>query len=321
MNLGRPTIDVGRFEEAVEFLNNFGDLIDDCKLAFYDINEIMSKNILNHLNDKASKTLKSLELYNCYGSILNGMIKPFEQVTSLKISAPEEPIKQKISQFFPKLQKFYVTLWTKVSDWSFNDLISLELSKQDQESESKIADLIKRSPKLKFLKFEWQNRDILKEASEYLPESVQIWIDDNENQNQQENIYLSTVKKLEVFTFEKDVTLSPFNFNQLEQFTLKMNARGFGCIPQSNRNDLSQEWKSFITSKVNPNLKTLKLATRTITAENIEFVLKTLPRLEAVTFDVMYSPTTFPHLNDWNVSTETIEDPFSESTAFKLTKR
>lgn len=281
-----------------------------------------SKDVLNHLNDKTSKTLKSLGLYGCHETTLNGLNKPFEQVMSLKLSAGESNLSQKFCQFFPNLQKF--NLRGKISDWSFNGLVSLELSEQSHEVESNIADLIKRSTQLKFLKLEWQNHAILEIASEYIPKSVQIWIFNKENQNRllsQQNVDLSTVKNLEVFTFEMDITLSPFNFNQLEHFTLDMRASSYGCIPMANRNDLSDEWKSFITSKVNPSLKEITLATRTINKANIEFILKTFPNLNAVNFDVMYSEFTFPHLNGWNVEIKEIQEPYLESTVYKLTKQ
>lgn len=317
MDLARPSIDLTGFQEAKKFISLFGDLIEDCVIYFYEIDEFESKYILNHLNVKTSKTLKSLELYGCHLSTLDVLTKPFEEVKILRISSGTSSISQNFGHFFPNLEIFEAS-WTKISDWSFNSLVSLELSEQDYSEESNIADLIKRSLQLKYLRLDWQNHDILKEANEFIPENLHIWIFERESQNEwlaQDYVYLSTVKNLEVYTFEIDV-IPPINFNELEHFTLDLRSRIDYSSSVPAQNNMSNEWEAFINTKVNPNLKTFTLATQSVTEENIIFILETLPHLRSLTIEVFIPPMTIPTVTDWYVNSEMI----AENTIIQFTR-
>lgn len=69
-----------------DFLYAFGDLIEKLEIDFYEINESLGHQMVKIVDYKCSATVKSLELTNCTGNVLDGLKTNFTEVKTFKVS-------------------------------------------------------------------------------------------------------------------------------------------------------------------------------------------------------------------------------------------
>lgn len=248
-------------------------------------------NIMKFVNDNSSESLKGLNLTRCRGSVLNELKTAFPAVNSMWISFDKmknlsltEATGQKLSFFFPNIQKFFVL---NPENWSlinghFPKLIEFSvkapLDKPNKLDENQVIDFLKnntqidtleiRSPTLKFL------REIA--VNDILPHLMSLKLNSiGDDYYNGDTIHFSKLKELNlrIKSVYNGMELIFFNFEDfkhLMKFSLHV------------KPELTEKWFTFINRNVNRELCMFALTTDKLANEQLHDILMKLPTLNDI---------------------------------------
>lgn len=289
---------VENFDETNDMLSIFGDMVYNIVIYFQNIAVEQSKEIVKHINEHCSATLKTLRLLNCSGNVLDDLDNKFTNVSLLTFTThPTEEFQTtaeniKFNETFPNL----VTLNTfdakhsvKAHDWKFIHGYYPNLKKLTvQASNAKMHD------HLHIIKFLQLNSHI--ETITIKHSSLKLW--------HQITQLLSNLQRIEFLGISQDFTnhkCDTLNFESVKHFLFEsLNANDFPekvSVLQVETLELNipfnftVKWMEFCSKQVNKNLRSFTVDTNYLAREHFLQISKQFDQLINVT--IKCKPTYF----------------------------
>lgn len=270
-------------------LNNFGDLIRDIRINFEDINVNDGKEIVKNVNQKSFGSLININFENCKGTVLDGLKKPFENVTILTFASSQmEKLQvkddQKLCNFFPNtnslsIERIQSSDW-KLIDCSFPKIFSINLNlpkKQQQHTVngSKISSFFKKNSKMYTLILKNANLKVLNEANKHLSNIQSLEInglsEDYYLDFQNDTINFKFTSLLTIRNIPINIYPEWINFNSLSYFALNV------------EHNFTNNWMEFFENQINLTINTVILNFEFIEKEQFLNVLNKFMKSESIT--------------------------------------
>lgn len=272
------------FKAADDIFSTFGDLIQNIQIEFDFLNVEQGSEVIKFINDKSFESLKTLDLVNCHGNVLDNSKTTFTKVTTLTLSRNKRKKfiideNQKMIQHFPSLEALHLEN-IKTSDWTFIDggLASLKLltlnipdSKDGHDFNEFLVDFIKKNTQIDALRIHNVNLKLLHEIEVILRNLKTLDIfslsENYSNGDQDEEIHFNSIRNLFINSANKIPEKIPFE--QAENFTLRI------------KPVVMDGWIEFL-QQINTNLKIFTLYTNYLRSEHLTVIALNFPQLQMV---------------------------------------
>lgn len=277
------------FNAVMSILKTFGHYITLLEIDFEDIDSNQGEKIVKFINDNGEKyfrLLSEFNLINCKDNVMNDLSYNFNRVFRMTFSSSKKyklitKEHQKLSQFVPNLQHFFVTHAT-ASDWRFIDSkfeylneFGLVFPKSKDENiinELNISSFFKNNPQI--IKFNIENvtQKLLKEANDLLSNLNQLDIyglSDDYLNYQDDFIHFNSTKKLTVAVKGLELLENVF-FEALETFGLNIEP------------EFTSKWIDFIINQTNKHLHLFELKTINLKIEHFLAIPEKLPHTKSI---------------------------------------
>lgn len=265
-------------------LNNFGDFIEHLQVDFplFSGGGVSDNMIIWHINDKCSKSLKSLSLKDCKGDALNEFTNTFANLESLTFSTySHAPFhwNKTIEEVFPNLKALLIKN-TKASDWvhihgKFPKLTKFrvdmpESQSQDSVQNAHVIDFIQNNTSIKDLEIKRSNRALLKAISLLLPRLEVLFLDyfdRNFNNIQAEIAQFNEVRELKINSKYGEMPVGT-SFNKLQRIQLY------------SYSGMSSRWLDFINQQTNPRISELEIQAHNMQSADFSMIPQKMPYIK-----------------------------------------
>lgn len=284
----KKIIYVQHFDMIKYIFETFGDLMHMIRVSFENIDVTHGKEIVKKIAENCSNSLEALTLENCKGNVLDDLTITFPYVFTLKFSSSSTD-RLEVNADHLKLNEMFTGLYalhlghTTATDWQFigdkwphlevfNVLLKNEKD-QNRADTSHVIHFLNNNPKIKHLAVHHSNLNILKMASEILPQldylsivnlSEDYWNYDGEP------IRFDGVRGLMVEIDNENQTPERIVCNHLDSLILKT------------KHAFTDKWTEFLTHQVNPNLSHFVVDAGELSREQFLILADKLPDLQAI---------------------------------------
>lgn len=277
----KQTVRIKNFNMTRNILQRFGDFMQFIDITFESVNETENMEIVRLINDNCTESLIQLHLRNCYGSVLDGLKKPYRKVnkatfsTNLLVEFNVSTSTQTLDQLFPSLKYLDVSI-TITNDWKFvgNNLpklrsLSVAFPKLSDPYEPNVESLLDNSPNLTSLAINNGSLWILSAASVRLTnlKLLRIYAISNDNY-EGDDIHFEHVTRLYMRIFQNMQRIpEKLVFHKLKIMELDL------------RFELTDQWIQFFEKQPNQTVEYFYLNAKSIAQKQLATVAKHQPNI------------------------------------------